>query len=138
MTNQNVLLLEDDPERIRWFRQQCRGAARLDITADVQIAIRHMEAHEYDVIFLDHDLDYGVLLQGYMAEAVGTGADVARWMVAHDAQRQAIVIIHSLNPVGGDEIQRLLKAWHPIRIPFTVLRLVGQDVLPVLATTEEG
>lgn len=128
LDDRKVFVLEDDPERIKWFRHATRYANKVDIASEVNAAIKYLEEEDYDLIFLDHDLEpvhYKAYMEGYTAETMGTGYDLAQWMVANDAQRQALVLIHTLNPTGGDRMQAALAKWKPIRCPFTVLRMLA-------------
>lgn len=79
----------------------------------------------YNLILLDHDL----LEEHYFSDApddARTGYAVAAWLAAHpDRQRDATIIIHSLNYQGT---QRMLELLHTAgrdaeHIPFPYLQV---------------
>jgi DNA-binding LacI/PurR family transcriptional regulator len=99
-----ILIVEDDEMRCRWFEQKFAGRDR-DITCDVQQAFLWLAEREYAVIMLDHDLAD----EHYFSDEPDderTGYAVAAWLAAHpDHQRDATIVIHSLNYTGA---QRML------------------------------
>lgn len=63
----------------------------------------------YDIVFLDHDL----------GENEKSGYDVAKFMVEHGI-KVGLVVIHTMNPVGADNIHTLLRntGYKTIRGPW--------------------
>jgi CheY-like chemotaxis protein len=103
-----VLLVEDDPARCAWFEQKLTGRA-MDVTCDAGQAIEWLAAREYTVILLDHDLAE----EHYFSDEHDderTGYAVAAWLAAHsDRQRDALIVIHSLNYAGADRMLQALR-----------------------------
>ncbi len=101
-----VLLVEDDEVRCAWFRRKFAPHV-LDVTCDAGQAVRWLKEREYATILLDHDL----LEEHYFSDEPDderTGYAVAAWLAAHpDRQRDATIVIHSLNYAGA---QRMLDA----------------------------
>ena len=119
-----VLLVEDDEVRCAWFRRKFAPHV-LDITCDVGQAVRWLHEREYATILLDHDL----LEEHYFSDEPDddrTGYAIAAWLAAHpDRQRDATIVIHSLNYAGA---QRMLDALSDAgrdveHIPFHYLEL---------------
>ena len=95
-----VLLVEDDETRCAWFRRKFAPHV-LDVTCDVGQAVRWLTEREYATILLDHDL----IDEHYFSDEPDderTGYAVAAWLAAHpDRQRDATIVIHSLNYAGA-------------------------------------
>lgn len=117
-----ILIVEDDEGRCSWFRAQLSDY-ELDITCDVTEAIGWLKERDYRTIFLDHDL----VTEHYAAtdfDDERTGYAVARWLAAHpEYQREAKIVIHSLNYPGAERMLRVLQesGRQAIHIPFTAL-----------------
>jgi CheY-like chemotaxis protein len=104
-----ILLVEDSEERCTWFRY-CFIGCQLDITCDVQKAIDLMKKNTYKYIFLDHDLKIEHYTSFEIRDDENTGYGVAKWIADNSAQREAEIIIHSLNPSGSDRMLAALKS----------------------------
>jgi CheY-like chemotaxis protein len=122
--SRRILIVEDNESRCAWFSQKFAGREQ-DVTCDVQQAIQWLAERDYGVILLDHDLTY----EHYCSNEPDderTGYAVAAWLAAHpDHQRDALIIIHSLNYPGA---QRMLDILHDAdrdaeHIPFHYLQL---------------
>jgi CheY-like chemotaxis protein len=104
--SERILIVEDDPSRCEWFEEKFAGRT-MDVTCDVAEAARWLAAREYSVILLDHDLAE----EHYFSDEPDderTGYGVAAWLASHpDRQRDALIVIHSLNYAGA---QRMLDA----------------------------
>lgn len=104
-----VLLVEDDEERCAWFRGRLAGF-ETDVTCDVGQAVSWLSERDYAAILLDHDL----LEEHYFSDAEDderTGYAVALWLAEHpDRQRDATVIIHSLNYAGAARMLEVLSS----------------------------
>ena len=118
-----VLIVEEDESRCAWFRGRLAGR-ELDVTCDVRQAVGWLAEREYEVILLDHDL----VEEHYYSDAPDderTGYAVAAWLAAHpDRQRDAEILVHSLNYAGA---RRMLDALHAAgrraeHIPFPYLQ----------------
>lgn len=105
---ERILLVEDDKERCAWFSQKFSGRT-LDVTCDVKEAVRWLEERDYKLILLDHDL----LEEHYFSNEPDderTGYAVARWLSQHaDSQRDATILIHSLNYAGAGRMLEILR-----------------------------
>ena len=118
-----ILLVEDDPERCVWFNRKL-SSHQIDCTADVLQAIQWLSTHHYDTIFLDHDL----ITEHYTSNApddTRTGYAVAAWLASHPhLQRDATIVIHSLNFVGAGRMLDLLHdaGLDAEHIPFPLLQ----------------
>ena len=121
--HKRVLIVEDDEMRCDWFRERLVGRD-LDVTCDVGQAIAWLNERDYSFILLDHDL----VEEHYLADAPDderTGYAVASWLAAHsDRQREATIVIHSLNYMGA---RRMLEALHGAgrdaeHVPFPYLQ----------------
>lgn len=118
-----MLVVEDDEARCAWFREKLEGRG-LDITCDVPTALTWLAEREYEAVLLDHDLAD----EHYFSDTPDderTGYAVARWLADHPtAQRDALIVIHSLNYTGA---RRMLDALHNAgrdaeHIPFHYLQ----------------
>lgn len=115
MEQPRVLILEDDPVRIKKFKSIMLGInAKADFTETASDAINKLKQEEYDLILLDHDLGGEI----YVAtENENTGSAVARWISENPfTYKYPIVIVHSLNPAGAEYMVSLIP--HSVRIPF--------------------
>jgi CheY-like chemotaxis protein len=96
-----ILLVEDDNNRIDWFKATFKDEYELDITDKVEEAIELLKTEKYQYIFLDHDLR-GVV---YDTHTDTTGYAVALWMSRNlDAKwntEKPPVVVHSMNPCGA-------------------------------------
>lgn len=119
-----ILIVEDDTARCAWFNERFDGLI-LDVTCDVRQAITWLEERDYYMILLDHDL----IEEHYFSDELDderTGYAVAAWLAANpNRQRDATILIHSLNYFGA---QRMLEALHDAgrdaeHVPFSYLQL---------------
>lgn len=105
-----ILVLEDDTERVKQFKQRMLPNWFVDYVATASEAISLLSKQEYDWIFLDHDLGGMAYVNSAKAD---TGAEVARWLAAN--KTKATVIIHSFNEDGAAYMGKLLPSakWMP-------------------------
>jgi CheY-like chemotaxis protein len=82
-------------------------------------ALDQLEMNEFDVIFLDHDLETYVY-EPYPREI--TGRDLAKCIVGLP-WKPALVVIHSMNPKGAEVMESILQGEgiKVLRIPITEL-----------------
>jgi len=115
--------VEDDETRCAWFRERLSGS-QLDVTCDVLTAIRWLGERDYRAVLLDHDL----MQEHYFSNEFDderTGYAVARWLADHPtAQRDAVILIHSLNYSGANRMLGVLRdaGREADHIPFHYLR----------------
>lgn len=90
----NILIVEDNPERIKWFRDNFAG--KLAFAYDVDSAIRLLKENTFRAIFLDHDL----LPEHYNQDTncdKTTGLAVAKYIAENPVSPDAEIVIHSRN-----------------------------------------
>jgi CheY-like chemotaxis protein len=116
----NILLLEDNLDRVKAFRRGLIGSS-LHHTDRVSQAVRLLETHApFDVLLLDHDLDQ----YGGTYETHGDGRDFVRHLIAAASPRQRqtwLIYVHSLNAeCGAIMVQELRRAGftHVYREPW--------------------
>lgn len=119
-----VLIVEDDEARCAWFRARLAGSHDLDVTCDVRQAVGWLAERDYRAVLLDHDLTD----EHYFSDEPDderTGYAVARWLAENPAsQRDALIVVHSLNYAGA---RRMLGVLHAAgrdaeHIPFHLLQ----------------
>ncbi len=93
----NVLLLDDDTRRHRWFIKRFAGD-ELDIAESVDEARNFLSGNTYDAIFLDHDLLPHHYDSNDHGDSANTGYAIAEWLNERaDLQRAATIIVHTRN-----------------------------------------
>jgi len=104
-----ILILEDDRLRARVFIDNF-GGSDLKITESAFVAIEYLKGEVFDFIFLDNDLGL----------RNGEGLDVADFLQQNptNSNNQAVILIHSWNPVAVDAIKAKLPS--AVSIPFNV------------------
>jgi CheY-like chemotaxis protein len=129
-TRARVFVLEDDPQRIRLFREAL-------FHADATFAESCAEAIQkfkppYAVMSLDHDLGGQVFVN---STEENTGAGFCRWLPETDVEAwYPVVVVHSYNPDGASTMMRTLrdKGYRAIQQPF------GPSVLSFLSAVSEA
>ncbi len=115
-----ILILEDDENRIAKFRENFIGCI-LDITKDPNEANRWLQENQYDMIFLDHDLEDSHYLEDCLSKET-TGLCTADFLGNNlHCNKKAVVIIHSLNPAGRERMKLACKDRNPRVVPFNTL-----------------
>jgi hypothetical protein len=99
----DILILEDDVQRQRQFQQALIGTNCV-IVDTVEDTIAQLASHQWDYLFLDHDLGG----QQYVLSGEGTGYAVAEWLGENVEMQPPNIIIHSLNPAGSANIKKAL------------------------------
>jgi CheY-like chemotaxis protein len=97
-----VLVLEDAPERIVWFKERVPDAVYVATAAD---AIQALTQQDFRVIFLDHDLHWMHAADNAIVK--GTGKEVA--MHLKKTGFKGIVVIHSKNEDGARVMLKILS-----------------------------
>jgi CheY-like chemotaxis protein len=104
-----VLIVEDNEARCVWFRERLKGR-QLDVTCDVPTAIGWLAERVYEAVLLDHDLAE----EHYFSDERDderTGYAVARWLADNPtSQRDALIVVHSLNYAGSRRMVDILRA----------------------------
>jgi hypothetical protein len=115
-----ILILEDNPLRIEKFKILFKNQ-QVDHCATVNDAKNACLVHEYDILWLDHDLD-GKIWEDSDKET--TGFEFVKWLVLNGFQKNSLNYIHSMNPVGANRMLNYLKDndYDAIWIPFNTLK----------------
>ena len=100
-----ILILDDDLIRHERFKENFKSHD-LTLVTTAEQAISKLSLHTYDAVFLDHDLGGKIMVQSGGKES--TGYDVAVWLKNNPDRCPKDVYIHSLNPVGSDNIKNVL------------------------------
>lgn len=90
------LILEDSEERIKGFRAKF-GSHNLTFVRSAQECIDKLQEHDWDYLFLDHDLGD--------EQEYGNGAQVSTWIKENDIH-PTCVIIHSQNIVARERMKQ--------------------------------
>ncbi len=101
-----ILFLDDNKDRHKTMRQNSIGLS-VSFVFNAQEAITQMKENEFDLIMLDHDLDY--LTNNEINEDEEDGRFVARWMAENGRHTSTPVIIHSLNIAGAEGMKYVLE-----------------------------
>lgn len=114
-----ILVLEDDPNRIRWFQQYLIGDIVI-IAVTAKAAIDALKTHKFDLIFLDHDLEEKHYSEDFL---LGTGTEVANFLADNpEISPKATIIIHSLKSLGVARMKDILHQRNPIVYSFINLK----------------
>ena len=108
----DILVLEDAPERRKWFRETFKGC-HIRCTKTVLSTIKKIKLNKFDLIFLDRDL----------GDEKESGDDVAYEMMVQKLAKDAVIVIHTVNPVGQQTMKKCLDKYHKnvYAIPYTQL-----------------
>jgi len=107
-----ILILEDNFERIEFFKQLLKNHD-IFITKDIQVALDFLRLNQCEVIFLDYDLGEDHLT------SLNNGYELVKKIVEEKLQPNSQFYIHSLNPIGANQMVNLLRdynykaIWHP-------------------------
>jgi len=110
-----LLILEDNPERIKKFKEIFKHH-ELFFAKHIAQALITLHQNEFDIIFLDHDLDENNLT------SYNNGYELCKKMIEFNLQKQAIIYIHSMNPSGANAMLNILKDngyqvdWYPYHL----------------------
>jgi len=131
-----ILFLDDDLNRHSKFTEASNGS-EVTFVHGVAQAIEALSNEQFDIAFLDHDLDGRVFVE----ESEGTGTEVAEYiakMPAETRPRIVIVIVHSMNPYGAQRMMNILRgapgrllAW---QTPFGTQEFYGYIPAPANAS----
>lgn len=132
-----ILILEDSNERMGQFRRGLIGA-QVKWCNTARKAMVAMEAHFYDVVFLDHDLNVHDGAASEDPVTTGTGQQLALFVSLlpegrkKDRIRQnTLFIVHSLNPAGSRAMMSILSqaGFQAVQDPFAWQRQVDLEKL---------
>ena len=114
-----ICVVEDYEGRVEAF-QMLLHPHDLTICRTAKEGTDAVEVEKFDVIFLDHDLGEGEDDNGFwVAKAVARGVN-----------KETPVVIHSMNPVGAENIFHQLRYNPKVKLPFSAIRLDILDTKP--------
>jgi len=109
-----VLILEDDPQRQKYFAYWKLQNHQVTMANNVGEIISELEENEFDVLFLDHDLGWNTYVNSFGKEE--TGYLVALWLAENPDKQPGTIVLHTLNPVGRENMKAVLPKAHIV--PF--------------------
>lgn len=98
-----ILIVEDSHQRIHWFMHELEGHD-VKVAMDAETGKALILKEKYDIIFLDHDLGDRAFVD---SDDPNTGFQVAKVQL-ESINLDTETIVHSLNPVGAQNIKNLL------------------------------
>jgi len=113
-----IFILEDNIYRIRGFKEKLAKQypdAELYFAEEINEAIAlHEKEAPFDKYYLDHDLGGKVMVS---IAHLNTGSQFAKYLQSKGVDgTSAEIVIHSLNPVGAENIKNMLPG--SIRKPY--------------------
>lgn len=121
-----ILVVEDQQVRIASFRYQFIGCD-VTFTAQPKEAIELLAKNDWDCLLLDHDLEGPWICPS----GPGTGYEIAKWLEEHSDRQPKVIITHSCNLVGVQNICRALpkavyipNCWQKADLKIVVEKLV--------------
>lgn len=119
-----ILFLDDNKHRHRTIKPYLLH----DEAFTAGEAIKLLQDKQYDIVFLDHDLGESEMVFSFSEEE--TGYTVAKW-IAENKPKIPLVVVHSLNYEGSNNIACLLKNhdYYVLQQMFTELPQVVDDIL---------
>ena len=113
-----ILVLEDDPQRHKVFKRNLIGS-EYKIVETAEDCIACLKESSWSVLFLDHDLGGKQMVES----GPGTGYEVAEWISKNPDQGPNEIVLHTFNPSGAKNMQRVLGdvpwlpgCWSGIRV----------------------
>lgn len=104
-----ILILEDNPERIKWFSEQFITHT-LVVVNEARMCMTILKKIKFDQIFLDHDLGGEVYVPfDGPNKKLNTGSYIAEHL-SNTQNRGVPVIIHSHNHIAAKHMCDILKS----------------------------
>jgi CheY-like chemotaxis protein len=115
-TSRRILVVEDDSTRIARFHAELEDYA-VDVANSVEDALQLLLGPQYDLIFLDHDLEFGrrVYIDPY---ETNTGYQVAKHLASEPRYVDTPVVVHSYNWFGANKMIKILPC--AVYVPFGI------------------
>jgi len=125
MLKLNIFILEDAPERIEYFKKQFENHNLTIFSIIDDTVYYNLKDNKYDIFFLDHDLESHLL-----RTTEKNGYDFAYFLTVNNLQSHAIIYIHSMNPIGANNMLKLFqKANYEVQwIPYHLLKQSGEKI----------
>jgi len=116
-----IFVLEDDTIRIEKFELLFKNQ-QLRIVQNVEDAITSCLSDEFQIMWLDHDLGGRIWTD---SNEENTGYQFVKWLIENQKQKNALIYIHSMNPIGANKMLNLLldNKYDGIWIPFNLIKL---------------
>ncbi|GAB5493630.1 MAG: hypothetical protein Phog2KO_38450 [Phototrophicaceae bacterium] len=113
-----ILLLEDNPNRIKYFKNGLKNH-HLTVCTHAKSAKKALKKAQFDIIFLDHDL------RGYPEdpESDNCGSEIAHYIIAREIGCPHI-ILHTENPIGREAMEDILLD-RCETIPYSQVKKIG-------------
>jgi len=127
MARQNVFILEDDYNRLDFFKDKLKDTYYKIFHADnvEEAKLLFLSNNFYDAIFLDHDLGNQTFVD---SSEKNTGYQFAKFIKSLYASKEFSynkIIIHSMNPTGSQNIKRELDGLKNVmQIPYSELKKI--------------
>ncbi len=113
------MFLDDDPDRYRQFKSALVGFdVNIDWAQTSTEAIEFLGKNTYDIIYLDHDLGGQIMVPS----GNNTGYEVAQW-ISNNIKDLPQIVLHSLNPVGVQNMQSVLPTAKAIPFYTLIIKL---------------
>lgn len=90
-----------------------------DVARNVEEAKKLLSEKEYDVVFLDHDIDFSCDQPTGPDEPTGT--DLAWWMCNNFKNMHTTIVIHSFNSAGAQRMKNILLGFNVQVSPYMSL-----------------
>lgn len=115
-----ILILEDNQERIEKFKILFKNQ-QVEHFDNILDAHHACLCKNYDILWLDHDLNGKIWEDSFQEE---TGYRFVKLIVDKGLQKNALIYIHSMNPIGANLMLNYLKdnGYDGIWIPFHLIK----------------
>jgi hypothetical protein len=115
-----ILILEDNPTRQEKFKTLFKNQDYL-IVDNILDAMRACKCNDFKVMLLDHDLGNQIWVDSNEAN---TGYSFVKWLIGNQLQKDSLIYIHSMNPIGANLMLNLLldNGYGGIWIPYHQLK----------------
>lgn len=122
-----ILFLDDNKARHRTMKPHLLH----DEAFTAGEAIKLLQEKEYEIVFLDHDLDDKQMVSSFGEEE--TGYTVAKW-ISENKPKISLIVSHSLNSEGRANIAQLLEnlGYKVIQCSFLSLESRIDNILSVV------
>jgi len=100
-----ILFLDDNKNRwLHFVDNNNEPGVSLHWAKTAYEAIHWLERNTYDIVSLDHDLGDEIMV----ASGDGTGYEVAQWIANNLQDNMPIVVLHTWNPAGAQNMKNIL------------------------------
>jgi len=119
-----ILILEDNLIRIEKFKQLFKNQ-ELFIYDNALDAFHVSLSVDFPVMFLDHDLGNAIWVD---SNEENTGYQFIKKLIENQLQKNSLIYIHSMNPIGANKMLNLLldNGYDGIWIPAHLINLEGR------------